>query len=482
VATATGGQARPERQEWEPVRRFIVLTLVFLVAFIAASPLYLDSRLLLSVAALAARSAALILRLTGLDAVATANMLTTSRGSFLVTQECLSTPLIPVYLAAVAAYSRTWRRGALALLAAAPLFFVLGVARLLVVALPNALVGSPRFAIHAFYQVLLAVVVVHLAAAWLHGPASLPCSDLSSAFGRASRRTPDRPPLALLATRSSRAGSLDDREAIAPFPRSSSASTWRSGWPHSPTRRKRQRSASRSGSAGRDPAVCASSAAGIATRRDPGVGVVAPLSSGPGESRPWPRKPRCPAADGILHGCPVRLRREVAAISALALIITLVVAAPVLLAPSERIFGRELVGRNHDPFTVIAQFSRPFSLGIYSQPVTDLSGAMLAKVLGPVPAYTWLILLSFPLAAPPRVPPRPPHRASPAGATMPPSPSPSPPSTSPTPPITRTSLRSSGFPSTSWRSGVASIAPPRGPWPFSPPRQPPSPSRTSTAV
>jgi hypothetical protein len=91
--------------------------------------------------------------------------------------------------------------------------------------------------------------------------------------------------------------------------------------------------------------------------------------------------------------------REVALVTALALVLTAAMAAPVLRAPSERIFGRELVGRNHDPFTMMALFSRPPSLGVYSQPVTDLTGTLLARVTGPVAAYNWLVLLSFPLSA-----------------------------------------------------------------------------------
>ena len=91
--------------------------------------------------------------------------------------------------------------------------------------------------------------------------------------------------------------------------------------------------------------------------------------------------------------------REVAAVSAVALIVTLVIAAPVLRAPSERLFGMEIVGRHYDPFTVMEQFDRPIALGIYSQPVTDVTGALLARVAGPVAAYNWLVLLSFPLSA-----------------------------------------------------------------------------------
>ncbi len=90
---------------------------------------------------------------------------------------------------------------------------------------------------------------------------------------------------------------------------------------------------------------------------------------------------------------------ETAAVSALALILTAAVAAPVLRAPSERIFGMEIVGRHHDPFTVMEQFSRPVVVGVYSQPLTDVPGALLARVLGPVTAYNWIVLLTFPLSA-----------------------------------------------------------------------------------
>lgn len=91
--------------------------------------------------------------------------------------------------------------------------------------------------------------------------------------------------------------------------------------------------------------------------------------------------------------------RGAAAVAAVALAITAVIAAPVLLAPAERIFGLEMLGRNHDPFTVMLQFLRPIALGLYSQPVTDVPGALLARVMSPVSAYNALTLLSFPLAA-----------------------------------------------------------------------------------
>jgi hypothetical protein len=90
---------------------------------------------------------------------------------------------------------------------------------------------------------------------------------------------------------------------------------------------------------------------------------------------------------------------EVVVVSALAAIVTGVIAAPVLRAPSERVFGMEIVGRHHDPFTVMEQWARPISVGVSSQPVTDIPGALLARITGAVAAYNWLVLLSFPLSA-----------------------------------------------------------------------------------
>jgi hypothetical protein len=152
----------------QPSRRFVVLTVAFLLLFLTASPLYLESPGVFALAGFIARAAAVILRVAGVSAHAAANVLWTSRGGFLVTQECISTPLIPVYLAAICAYSTTWRRLILGVLATLPLFIALGIVRLLVVALPDVVV-SPIFFVHAFYQLLLGAVVVFFAALWRHG-------------------------------------------------------------------------------------------------------------------------------------------------------------------------------------------------------------------------------------------------------------------------------------------------------------------------
>lgn len=149
----------------QPSTRFIILTIGFVLIFVAASPLYLDSATVLALAAGVARAAAMTLATVGVPAHTAANVLWTGSGGVLVTQECIITPLIPVYLAAVCAYAPTWPRRIAGLLATLPLFMALGVARLLLVALPPT-VSSPLFWVHAFYQVLLGAILVCTAAYW----------------------------------------------------------------------------------------------------------------------------------------------------------------------------------------------------------------------------------------------------------------------------------------------------------------------------
>lgn len=167
----SGEPRRPLLSTSGATRRFVLLGGILLLFFTAASPLYLDSARILVVSGFVAHAAAATLRVIGMPATAAANILHAPGGALLVTQECLATPLIPIYVAAVLAYARTWRRMTLGLLAAAPLFVGLGIARLLVVALPPAVIASPLFLIHAFYQLVLAAVIVFIAAAWRHGSA-----------------------------------------------------------------------------------------------------------------------------------------------------------------------------------------------------------------------------------------------------------------------------------------------------------------------
>jgi hypothetical protein len=88
---------------------------------------------------------------------------------------------------------------------------------------------------------------------------------------------------------------------------------------------------------------------------------------------------------------------------ALALAATLLMAAPVVMAPRERLFGTgAILGRedpNRDALIVIEQFRTGRVPSPYLQPLTDLPGRFLARLVGPVAAYNVLVLASFPFAA-----------------------------------------------------------------------------------
>ena len=88
---------------------------------------------------------------------------------------------------------------------------------------------------------------------------------------------------------------------------------------------------------------------------------------------------------------------------ALALLATLLMALPVVVAPTERIFGSgEILSRadpNRDALVVIDQFRTGRVPPPYLQPLTDLPGRFLARAFGPVIAYNLVVLATFPLAA-----------------------------------------------------------------------------------
>jgi hypothetical protein len=92
-------------------------------------------------------------------------------------------------------------------------------------------------------------------------------------------------------------------------------------------------------------------------------------------------------------------RRTAVLVLAAAIVLTFAMAWPVVCHPTERIFGAEIVGRHHDPFTVMRQFAgAPVPLP-YLQPATDWLGRAFALVLHPVAAFNLVVLLTFPLAA-----------------------------------------------------------------------------------
>ena len=277
--------------------------------------------------------------------------------------------------------------------AGVPLFIALGIVRLLVVALPAGLDASPVFLVHAFFQFLVAAGMVCGLALWRHGARA-------ATFGARGRRA------GAGALRSSGCSARPYTHAILSVRMAS---------------RRLRRSAGRPDVSPRVPGRSVPRALGRGVRSAAaGHGSCAARRCWPRHRSPSPAACNCspltPAsllwcatsAPGRLPARPSSLPRwstlrrraaEALAVSAVALLVTVAIAAPVLRAPSERIFGMEIVGRHHDPFTVMEQFARPTRLGVYSQPVTDITGAALARVSGAVAAYNWLVLLSFPLSA-----------------------------------------------------------------------------------
>ncbi len=149
-------------------RRFVPLTVLFVLIFIGSSDWLFHAAWLKTIATWITATSGWLLAAIGVDATVTGNMMRTANGGFVVTQECVATPLIPVYFAAVLSLSLTPLRRTLMLLLAFPVFFMLGAGRLLVLALPVRLIGSPEMAIHAFYQLLTAVLLI-AGAAYLRG-------------------------------------------------------------------------------------------------------------------------------------------------------------------------------------------------------------------------------------------------------------------------------------------------------------------------
>jgi exosortase/archaeosortase family protein len=141
-------------------RRFFRSVVLFVGIYYAAAQWFLESTTLSTAARWSAGCAAFIMSMVGASATAAGNLLTTAHGTWVVTPECVATPLIPVYLAAVLYLPVSpWKR-TFAILAMAPLFLFLATVRLLILALPPTLIPSHNTAIHAFYQILAGLILV----------------------------------------------------------------------------------------------------------------------------------------------------------------------------------------------------------------------------------------------------------------------------------------------------------------------------------
>lgn len=130
------------------------------LAYAAAVPWMFTSALLRIASEWTATGGAFLLQRFGASVHSAGDVLVTARGAFQVTPECLFTPVLPLYVAGAwvlpIARSKRW----LWLLAAVPLFFLLGIVRLLALALPPFLVDRPAFLVHGFYQIAAGVIAI----------------------------------------------------------------------------------------------------------------------------------------------------------------------------------------------------------------------------------------------------------------------------------------------------------------------------------
>ena len=150
-------------------RRFAVLAVVLVVAYFATAPFFYESPAVDVIARWIAAAGGAILAAAGTAVTVAGPVIRTAHGGFRVTQECIFTPLIPLYIAgALSAPLAPWRRAA-ALTATPILFFAVGVSRLLVLAVPATVIGSYSTAIHAFSQTLVALILVAAAAFYTAG-------------------------------------------------------------------------------------------------------------------------------------------------------------------------------------------------------------------------------------------------------------------------------------------------------------------------
>lgn len=144
--------------------RFAAWAVALVIVFQALAPWWMTSRMLVAMSAATAGVAGALLNGIGMTVTVSGAMLFAPHGSYLVTPECITTPLMPVYLAAVLAVSAPTRHRLVAVLAFGPIFAALAVARLLTVAIPPVIGASSVILTHAFHQIVLGVVVVGLAA------------------------------------------------------------------------------------------------------------------------------------------------------------------------------------------------------------------------------------------------------------------------------------------------------------------------------
>jgi S-adenosylmethionine decarboxylase len=148
-------------------------------AFAIATPWVAPSAAAGKACQLVATMASAVMHVFGASVVATGAVLSTPRGGFVVTPECILSPVIPLWITAVYWWSLSRRGRALGLLLTLPVVATLATLRLLVLAAPGAWVASPIVLVHGFHQLVLFAAIVMVAAVYGVAPGS---------YGRAARR------------------------------------------------------------------------------------------------------------------------------------------------------------------------------------------------------------------------------------------------------------------------------------------------------
>jgi S-adenosylmethionine decarboxylase len=133
-------------------------------AFVVAAPWIAPSIAVDRACQIVARMGALEMRGLGAKAVVTGAVLTAPRGSFVVTPDCILSPVIPLWIAAVFWLPLSSRGRVAGLLLTFPALAMLASLRLLVLAAPGAWVDSPILVVHGFHQMVLFAVLVLLSA------------------------------------------------------------------------------------------------------------------------------------------------------------------------------------------------------------------------------------------------------------------------------------------------------------------------------
>jgi len=127
--------------------RFAAASACLLLLYAGTAPWTMTSPAIVQVGAWTVASGAALFQTIGLPASAVGDVLATPRGAFQVTPECLLTPFLPVSLAAIVAMPWSVRRRMFAVPLVLPLFFALGITRLIALALPAAIVTTPLVAL-----------------------------------------------------------------------------------------------------------------------------------------------------------------------------------------------------------------------------------------------------------------------------------------------------------------------------------------------